>query len=239
MKIRECPGNDQRWAPLRPVDGLEMKRTLSRRLSLGASKLGSAGVLLCLASSLAWLGGCSDSSSGAEAGADGASPQDAATVEEAGIAPPVEAGPQPIGDPVASCGSCPVCGGALASATTGVSYCTQNCQTDSDCPKGTACMTDPIASALNKQCLKPCQANSDCAGIFICRSDIEDAGNVCWSPYPPPVAPDGGTGGIDSGGADAGPGVDAAPEAGSDAASDSGLDAGATGPDASDSGGPG
>jgi hypothetical protein len=240
--MHKCPGNDQRWAPRRPVDGLEMKRTPVRRLLIEASKFGSAGALLCLVSSLTILGGCSDSSSGNDAGTDGSSPQDSPTTQaETGG----DAGPPPIGDPVTSCGNCPVCGGALASATVGVSYCTQNCQTDTDCVTGTACLPDPMGSQLTKECLKTCHTDADCKGIFVCRSDIVDARSVCWSSYPPPVVPDAGSGGLDSGGADAAPAADASPEAGSDAASgsdattDSGLDAGAMDKDASDSGGPG
>ena len=50
-----------------------------------------------------------------------------------------------LGDPVASCDGCPVCGGALASATTGVSFCTKDCMSDTDCPTGTACVPDPVS----------------------------------------------------------------------------------------------
>jgi hypothetical protein len=141
----------------------------------------------------------------------------------------VEAGPPPpLGVPVASCTGCPVCGGVLGSPTTGLTYCTQDCTTNADCPNGTGCSVNAQTSQLPNECLATCTTNADCVSPFICRSDLGGPGNFCWSPYPPPV--------------DAGPAV---PEAGPDASPDASdtdssaseagpADAGATVTDASD-----
>ncbi len=212
-----------------------MKRTFVRVLSLEAPVVSSAGALLCLVTSLSGAAGCSQSSSGAASGADAATTSNAEGGSTLGTD---AASPSPsIGDPVASCDGCPVCGGTLASATTGVSYCTEDCTTSATCPTGTACLTDPVSSQLSKQCLKTCAADSDCSGIFVCRSDIEDGGSVCWSPYPPRDAgTDASSAGADSGALDAGSALDAA-DASPVVAADSGSDAGpTTTPDASDSG---
>jgi hypothetical protein len=155
--------------------------------------------------------GCSSSSSPA------APPSDAST------APDVEAGPpSPLGVPVASCAGCAVlCGGVLATATTGFTFCTQDCTTNADCPSGTGCAADvltsdlPDASQLPNECLKTCTTDADCSGGFICRSDIATTGSFCWSPFPPPVDAGQGAGeaGPDAGTADAGTPGEAGPDA--------------------------
>jgi hypothetical protein len=135
--------------------------------------------------------------------------------------------PSPLGVPVATCAGCAVvCGGVLASATTGFTFCTQDCATNADCPTGTGCAADvltsqlPAGQQLPNECLKTCTTDADCSGGFVCRSDIATAGSFCWSPFPPPV--------------DAGSG---APEAGPDAAAEAGTSEAGTseagGPDAS------
>jgi hypothetical protein len=217
----------------------QMKRTFVRALLAEGHTFGSAGALLFLAVWSSGLAGCSQSSSGSASGAD-ASPISEA---EAGSTPVADGGPPPIGDPVASCNGCPLCGGVLASATTGVSYCTEDCTTSATCPTGTACLTDPMSNQLSKQCLKTCAVDSDCSGVFVCRSDIEDAGSICWSPFPPRAGgPDASSVVADSAAEDGAAALDAG--VGSDAgdaatvtASDASADAGDAKPsDASDSG---
>jgi hypothetical protein len=164
--------------------------------------------------------GCSSSSS------PGAPVSDASAPDAA------EAGPaSPLGVPVASCAGCAdICGGVLASATTGFTFCTQDCTTNADCPTGTGCAADvltselPDGSQLPSECLKTCTTDTDCSGGFICRSDIATTGSYCWSPFPPPVDAGQGAGeaGPDAGVADTG-----TPDAGA-------LDAGGSTGDASD-----
>jgi hypothetical protein len=137
--------------------------------------------------------------------------------------------PSPLGVPVPSCAGCTgICGGVLASATTGFTFCTQDCTTDTGCPAGTACAADvltsdlPDGSQLPNECLKTCTTDTDCSGGFICRSDIATTGSFCWSPFPPPV--DAGQvaseAGPDAGIADTGTPVEAGPDAsGPDASS--------------------
>jgi hypothetical protein len=131
--------------------------------------------------------GCSDSSAGPSAG-------------DASLDAPVEAaGPTPpLGVPVSSCAGCPVCGGVLGSATKGITYCTQDCTTNTDCPSGTGCVVNTTSPGLLNECLKTCTSDSDCtpfdnadtgAPPFICRSDLGSPGNFCWSPFPPPMGP--------------------------------------------------
>ena len=159
------------------------------------SRAGLAMALCALGASVA-AAGCSASSSGATPSSD------ASTADG-------EAGPPPpLGVPVASCAGCPVCGGVLGSATTGLTYCTQDCKTNADCPAGTGCVAALSSAALASECIKTCTADSDCSGGFICRSDLPTAGSFCWSSYPPQV--------------DAGSRADGASEAGSDAAPGSG-----------------
>jgi hypothetical protein len=121
----------------------------------------------------------------------------------------------PLGVPVSSCNGCPVCGGVLASPTTGITYCTQDCTADTDCPSGTGCVAALSNAALANECIKKCTTGADCSGGFICRSDLPTVGSFCWSSYPPPA--DAGPvseAGTDAGTADSG---DAAPaEAGAD-----------------------
>ncbi len=173
--------------------------------------------------------GCSDSSS---APSGDASTADASTAD-------VDAGPPPpLGVPEPSCAGCPVCGGVLASATTGFTYCTQNCATNSDCPAGTACAATVLSSGLSGQCLRSCTSDADCAGGFICRSDLPSPGAFCWSPYPPVVdagqhaASDASTedaGAADTGASDAS--LDASPDGeASDAAVPDSSDAAPDGP---------
>jgi hypothetical protein len=127
--------------------------------------------------SLAALGGtgCSDSSSGASAG-------DASVDDGA-----VDAAPPLLGVPVASCAACPsaVCAGVLGSATTGITYCTEVCTTNTDCPTGTACVANSTSKDLSDNCLKICTGDADCPAPFICRPDLGSPGSYCWSPYPP------------------------------------------------------
>jgi hypothetical protein len=166
--------------------------------------------------------GCSSSSSPGPA-------SDASTGPDA-----AEAGPaSPLGVPVASCAGCvDVCGGVLASATTGFTFCTQDCTTNADCPTGTGCAADvltselPDGSQLPSECLKTCTTDADCSGGFICRSDIATTGSYCWSPFPPPA--DGGPGA-----GEAGPDAEVADTGTPDAGAADASDAGSTG-DASD-----
>ena len=184
-----------------------------------SKKSAASGVSLSVVLALLGLGassvfaGCSSSSNSPVASSD------ASTDGEAGP-------PSPLGVPVSSCAGCTVCGGVLGSPTTGITYCTADCTTDTDCPSGTACTATPSSSSsLSNECLKTCTSNTDCTSPFVCRSDLPTPGSFCWSPYPPP--------------SDAGP--DAAPEAGAvatgdagdagsvatvDAGADAGLDAG-------------
>jgi len=115
----------------------------------------------------------------------------------------------------------------LATATTGFTFCTQDCTTSADCPAGTGCAADVLTAQLPNECLKTCTTDADCSGGFICRADIATAGSFCWSPFPPPVdaGPDADAAAPDTGAADTG-----APEAGEPDASD----AGASTSDASD-----
>jgi hypothetical protein len=165
--------------------------------------------------------GCSSSSAG-PSGAD------------ASLDAPVEAGPTPpLGVPVASCAGCPVCGGVLGSATKGITYCTQDCTTNTDCPSGTGCVVNSTSPGLSNECLKTCTSDSDCTGFddpdtgappFVCRSDLATPGSFCWSPYPPP---DAGLV-VDAGGdaaAEAGPADAATPPSDTGAPADSGADA--------------
>jgi hypothetical protein len=119
--------------------------------------------------------GCSDSSAGPSAG-------DASLVDG-----PVDAAPPPLGVPVANCAACnsAVCGGVLGSATTGITYCTEVCTSNSDCPMGTGCVANSTSKALSNNCLATCTADTDCTAPFICRSDLGSPGSYCWSPYPP------------------------------------------------------
>ena len=120
---------------------------------------------------------------------DSASPSgDASTAVADGA---VDDGPAPpLGVPLPSCAGCPVCGGVLGSATTGISYCTKDCTANTDCPTGTACVANTNSpTALDMQCIKTCASNSDCTAPFICRSDLGTPGSYCWSPFP---APEGG-----------------------------------------------
>lgn len=160
-----------------------------------------------------WLlgaSGCSDSSSGPSG--------DASTADATAD---VEAGPPPaLGVPVPSCAGCPVCGGVLASATTGFTYCTQNCATNADCPTGTACATTVLSTGLSGQCLQSCTANADCQGGFICRTDLPSPGAFCWSPYPPPVVDAGQDAASDANAGDAGTADTGAPDASLDASPD-------------------
>src|SRR5450432_1788478 len=73
--------------------------------------------------------GCSDDSA-TPSGGDASADVQADVLVEAGP-------PPPLGVPVTSCTGCPVCGGVLGSATTGITYCTQNCATNTDCPTAT------------------------------------------------------------------------------------------------------
>jgi hypothetical protein len=219
-----------------------MKRTLVRRFLIAASKVSSTAAVLCLASPLSVFAGCSQSSGGAVP-ADGSAPQADGPVSQAdGPVSPAGDGAVPqLGDPVTSCDGCPVCGGALASATTGVSFCTKDCTSDADCVTGTVCVQDPVSSQLTKECLKTCHANTDCSGIFVCRSDVAPGATICWSPYPPPKSAiaDAGPDVTDSGAPDTGSAVGSDATTGSDGATDSSTDTGSTTPDASDSGSPG
>ena len=163
--------------------------------------------------------------------------------------PPADAGMQVVdaaqtgdaglGFPVPDCHSCSptsTCGGVLSSPDAGLTYCTQTCEASTDCPSGTACISNFETPGLDSDCLRPCTSDTDCSGGFICRSDVTGGTSICWSPYPPPttVTPDAGadTGtpadaGVDSAttddaGSDASPATDAATDA---ATTDAGADA--------------
>jgi hypothetical protein len=141
--------------------------------------------------------------------------------------------PPPLGVPLPTCTGCPVCGGVLGSPTTGISYCTKDCTSNTDCPTGTACVANTNSpTVLDMQCIKTCASNSDCTAPFICRSDLGTPGSYCWSPFP---APDGGTT-TDAGNAvpDAGVAETGAPPA--EAGTDAGAPADAATTDAGDGG---
>ncbi|HEX3769729.1 MAG TPA: hypothetical protein VHV30_02635 [Polyangiaceae bacterium] len=177
------------------------------------------------------IAACSSSSNSDNGGGD-------ASTSDAGG----EAGMPPIGVPLASCAGCPICGGALVTPDSGVSFCTVDCTTDSDCPagSGTACIAsiNSPGMGLSNECIKTCSADGDCQSPFVCRHDLATPGGYCWSPYgetdastPIPEA------GVDSGASDGGtPESGATPDSG---AADSGgadaADAGTT-PDASNDG---
>jgi hypothetical protein len=146
------------------------------------------GGLTALLVSLAALAqsGCSDSSSSstpADASAD------SSMLTEAAFDGPTP----PLGVPVKDCTGCPVCGGVLGSPTTGISYCTQNCDAGSDCPMGTACVANQTSSILPMECIQSCTTSADCTAPFICRSDLSTPGSYCWTPFPPPAVQDSGT----------------------------------------------
>jgi hypothetical protein len=137
------------------------------------------------------------------------------------MTPDVEAGPPPpLGVPVPSCAGCPTCGGVLSGPDSGLTYCTQACTTNADCPTGTGCVMNVISPTLDDECLRTCATDTDCSGGFICRTDLGTPGGYCWSPYPPPV--------------DAGiPPVEAGADAEVDASADAALPTDAGEPDAS------
>jgi hypothetical protein len=171
--------------------------------------------------------GCSDSSS-APSGGDASTADVQADVEIDGMA---EAGPPPpLGVPVATCEGCPVCGGVLGSATTGISYCTKTCTATADCPAGTACvMNTTSATLLDMQCIKTCTSSADCTAPFICRSDLLTPGSYCWSPFPAPLS----GAGMDAAAPDSGLADTGAPPEDTGASSEAGA-APDGGPDAAD-----
>jgi hypothetical protein len=161
---------------------------LSRGLALVLCTFGASGAI-----------GCSDSSSGSAPIGDASAIGDALATDGPAVA--VEAGPPPLGVPIATCAGCAVCGGVLGSPTTGISYCTQDCTTDTDCPSGLGCVAALSSSQLSNECIKTCSSNTDCIAPFICRHDLPTAGNFCWSPYPPQQPEDAGSAVADTGAA--------------------------------------
>jgi hypothetical protein len=133
----------------------------------------------CLSGVLA-LAACSSSSSpdnGGDASTSDASP-------DTGV---VDAAMPPIGVPIPSCAGCNVCGGALVTPDSGVTFCTVDCTTDSDCPagSGTACIANINSPnmGLSNECIKTCSVDTDCVAPFVCRHDLATPGGYCWSPY--------------------------------------------------------
>jgi hypothetical protein len=208
--------------------GIEARRRVERlnRMPSFSKKSSASGVSLSVVLALLGLGassvfaGCSSSSNAPAASSD------ASTDGQAGP-------PSPLGVPVSSCAGCTVCGGVLGSPTTGITYCTADCTTDTDCPSGTGCTASPSSSTLSNECLKTCTSNTDCTSPFVCRSDLPAPGSFCWSPYPPPsdagpdAAPDAGAvTTVDAGDAGSAATVDAGDDAGLDAGlSDASVDA--------------
>jgi hypothetical protein len=178
---------------------------------------------MAVAGALAFVA-CSSSSGGVTPGGSDAA-SDAPT------------GPVPaVGVSIAQCDPrCASCGGVLVSATTGVSFCTQSCTMTSDCPTGTACVSNILTSALMNECLRTCTTDADCAGgtnQFVCRSDLGTPTPLCWTPYPPPAqdsgttVPDAGSdAAVDSGNPDTGTPVDSGSDASTDAGGDDASDA--------------
>jgi hypothetical protein len=157
---------------------------------------------------------------------DSSNPGDASADSSMQVEAAVDAGPPPpLGVPVSSCAGCPVCGGVLGSPTTGITYCTQNCDAGTDCPTGLACVPNQTSMFLRNECIRTCTSNADCTAPFICRSDLVSPGSFCWSPYPTPATPtmpmpDAGTA---ADAADGAPPADTgAPDAGDGAPSDAG-----------------
>jgi hypothetical protein len=142
---------------------------------------GGVTALLVSLAALAQVG-CSDSSTSAAA-ADASADTSLGTVE----------GGPPIGVPIAVCTGCQVCGGVLGSPTTGISYCTLNCDSGADCPTGTACVANQTSTILRNECIRTCTSAADCTAPFVCRSDLSTPGSYCWTPYPPPAGADSGT----------------------------------------------
>jgi hypothetical protein len=191
---------------------------LTRKSRIGG---GLTALLVSLAAFAQSACSSDDSSSPGDASADSSMQAEAAFD---GPAPP-------LGVPVSSCAGCPVCGGVLGSPTTGITYCTENCDAGSDCPTGTACVPNQTSSLLRNECIRTCTSNADCTAPFICRSDLVSPGSFCWSPYPAPATsmPDSGTAtdAGDAGTVDSGTPADTgAPDAGPDSGPTDAGDAG-------------